>query len=564
VSEAAPEGNPVRERVERYASLRSALRVLAPSIRLHAESGLDSTFAEIRGWLREAAASPAEGSHRPERASLLAKIDSYLDILAGEILAQLRAIPLAQLRATLPAHRDAHPDEVAALLDVCTSPPGLGFDAADLLDYLITLLATEAVDGRKRVTHDPVELVPALSARCAAAEATLSAADLARVFEGARLELERGEPLSGIVARVRHAKRENPANLFVPEVLRALVAYNAAAANRLEDLERAERDLEDAELVAIDAPVRRAARPVAAAPPEPERGSALESEGLRAIARALEQRLAGTGAASGVAGEIAAILDVDKLAKVELEALRAPAASPDLPALRVAVVLGLLGRRLPELRERLPKLGLDPDTVRERWVPEISAGLAAAMQSLVASNAYDEARRLADARNRFLTQWGEGATMPRGEGDSATPSTPRARRAAATRVPVSAPAQRRRSLVRPALYAVALALATTTAAVRIWSRAPGTVEVYSAERLAAISPLLDSGYRDGLGFGKTFIGTLGAEFPKLPRPRRDEAGREIARSLGDLGVREVLLFDARRRLLFHWENGRLAFPPAER
>jgi hypothetical protein len=197
-------------------------------------------------------------------------------------------------------------------------------------------------------------------------------------------------------------------------------------------------------------------------------------------------------------------------------------------------------------------------------VPEISASLAAAMQSLVASNAYDEARRLADARNRFLTQWGEGATMPRGDGESAPYATPLARRAAATRAPAPAPLPRRRSLVRPALYAVALALALTTAAVRIWSGAPGTVEVYSAERLAAISPLLDSGYRDGLGFGKTFIGTLGTEFMKLPRPRREEAEREIAGSLGELGVREVLLFDARRRLLFHWRNGRLAFPPAER
>jgi hypothetical protein len=111
------------------------------------------------------------------------------------------------------------------------------------------------------------------------------------------------------------------------------------------------------------------------------------------------------------------------------------------------------------------------------------------------------------------------------------------------------------------VYAAALACALARAGVRLWSHGTTNVQIYSTEQLATISPHLRSGYRDGLGFGRTFIGTLRDDFGRLPRAKREAAAVDVARSLESLGVREVFLFDTRRRLALHWQEGHQNFPP---
>jgi hypothetical protein len=555
VSDAAlSEGNSVRGRIERFARLRAALRALAPSIHFSDREGLDEAFSELRGWLRRATSLAADAPDALP--NLLARIDSNLDVLRGELFAHLRRLSLAQLRSTLPAHRAAHPEEVLALLDECL----FGYDGPDsaaVLDYLITLLATESAGGRKHLACDPAELSAALAAHCAAAAAASGpeSAELAHAFETAREELERGEPVVPIASRVRTIKRDHSSRIFAPEVLRALVAYNVAASNRIDDLEELERDLDLAVVRAIERSPRRV-EPATPPAPAPDQGSPFESPGLLALARALEQRLAGTDPGPGPAAEIAALLDTGKLAKLELDALRE---SKEKPALRLAVVLGLVGRRVESVGGRLASLGIDVEIARSRWVPEISGHLSVAMQALVASDRYDDARKLADARNRFLSAWGEGATMPQSGAGPAAYSPARPRPAARARS--APPAAGRRAVARASLYAAALAIAVSLAGFRLWSRGGGNVDFYTSEQLAAISPHLETGYRDGLGLGKTFIGTVRDDFGRLPRPKREGVSTDVARSLESLGVREVFLFDSRRQLLLHWRDGRKTFPP---
>jgi hypothetical protein len=150
--------------------------------------------------------------------------------------------------------------------------------------------------------------------------------------------------------------------------------------------------------------------------------------------------------------------------------------------------------------------------------------------------------------------------MPQSAATPAAYSRESARGAASERRALPAPRTRTRR-ARAYVYATAIVAALALAGFRLWSQGSGNVEIYSREQLALISPYLETGYRDGLGFGNTFIGTVRDDFGRLPRPKRAGASTDVARSLEALGVREVFLFDSRRQLLLHRRDGRQSFPP---
>ncbi len=568
VSEAeAPERAATKQRIERYAGIRGALRALAPSTCFVESSiDLDGTYLEVRGSLLAASELEAGAGDRSELASLLSKIDAGLDALGAEARTRLRAIPLAQLRATLPERARSYPEEVTALLDLCLDCEEQSAEWGNLLDYVITLLATEAVDGRKRGAGDPVSLTPQLTARCEAAlrAAPPDAEALAAALRMAREDLERGDALVPIVKRVRGTKRGSPETLFVPEVLRALVAYNVAVANRLDQIQQTDREIGDLDRREIESPT---GDPRAAAPaPAPDGGSAFDSPGLRAIADALATRLASGRVEGGVAAQIAGALDVSKLAPFDTGALRAPASHAAAPVVRIAATLALLGRQLPDRAPALAQLGIDAEIARTRWVAEVSERIGSAMQSGVRSSTFDDARRLADARNRLLSGWGAGATMPRAE-DLPTAAGAPAKRPAPLARPQPAPETRpsRSRWVRNGVLVAGFVGAAIAAGLQWWPSTPG-VEIYSRARLETISSHLEAGYKDTRraeadpAHGNVFIGRVGAGFVRLPTATQGELGLEIGKGLAAGGVLEVMLFDADNRLIVHWRGGELAFP----
>ena len=81
-------------------------------------------------------------------------------------------------------------------------------------------------------------------------------------------------------------------------------------------------------------------------------------------------------------------------------------------------------------------------------------------------------------------------------------------------------------------------------------------------QLTEISPLLLSGYRNQLGGGEAFIGTLNGNWGQLDAGERRAAAAEIQTGLARAGVREFMLFDSRRLLQARTAGGDLMLEPA--
>ena len=84
----------------------------------------------------------------------------------------------------------------------------------------------------------------------------------------------------------------------------------------------------------------------------------------------------------------------------------------------------------------------------------------------------------------------------------------------------------------------------------VWLAPPaGSVRVLSDRNLAAVSPVLQTGYRDRAGTGPLFIGTVGSSWESMAAPTRRSIARTIVDRLSGAGVREVLLYDHALRLV---------------
>jgi hypothetical protein len=77
----------------------------------------------------------------------------------------------------------------------------------------------------------------------------------------------------------------------------------------------------------------------------------------------------------------------------------------------------------------------------------------------------------------------------------------------------------------------------------------------SAGELREVSPILRTGYRDRSQRGRVFIGTVGPEWERLPGPQRRESVDRLVGRLSRSGIREVLLYDPKQRLVVHHAEG---------
>jgi hypothetical protein len=157
----------VHGRVRRFAQLRSVRRVLAPSVRelqKEAQSDLGRTLREALQRLSSQAANidvPNEGD-RFLFSSSLETIDHELDETAIKLLDYATHIDSAQLRATLPRVHERHPSDVVALLELLIEDREQILSRMPVIEYLVTLLATEERDGRRMISKDPATISPLL------------------------------------------------------------------------------------------------------------------------------------------------------------------------------------------------------------------------------------------------------------------------------------------------------------------------------------------------------------------------------------------------------------------
>ena len=84
------------------------------------------------------------------------------------------------------------------------------------------------------------------------------------------------------------------------------------------------------------------------------------------------------------------------------------------------------------------------------------------------------------------------------------------------------------------------------------------VAFFSEAQLEAISPHIESGYRNGKGTGPAFVGTLRADWKTLSADQREASGRAIEEALLAQGISEFMFFDKRRQLMLRYAKGQLA------
>ncbi len=552
---------PALLRLKRFAALRAAQRVLVPSVR---PPGLEPAEEEARSILSDMQALRAQvrspGSRSAPGASPadLQRIDESLTRLASHLLRLVDSIPLPQLRATLPDLARGHPEEVAALVDLVLEG-GLDAQRFGLLDYAVTLLSSEERDGHRVLTKDPGEVTPLLAGRAKGADADPECARVEQAFREATGEIERGGETAGIVQRMRAYKVEHTRHLLHPRVLAAMVAYNVALWNRFADqleskrsldrlaMDQFEEELDFAEPSPDSSPEPTEA-PVQAPPAAAPQYSLLGSPGLGAIAEALRARVAGEERGRGGPAAIAAGADLGQLKGWEKEALGDTTNDPRALLVRAAVVIGLTRRQLPDMALVLRKLDVEPALLETGWVDEVDAEISREAQTLITQGQHELACRLLDTKTRFLYA---PVSKQRRE---PSPS----RRAATGSLPVAASTGW--AFPRAAMLAV-LCFALAGALLFNFIRPKtGSLALFSPIELARISPHLESAYRDGMGAGPLFMGTLGDGWLDLDGAARVEAARKIGVTLALRGVKSVMLFDGRHRLQVQYRNDALVFP----
>lgn len=583
----------IQVRIEQYGLLRSALRALEASSPDASSLGLETSFQQIRGWLRELRASQAETPGDPNAETqvdgltqsssaqvvILDNLDRTLEQLQAAIVDQIRSIRLSQLRTTLPAVKRQNPEELKSLLDLCL----VGHDDESpwwsVVDYMITLLSCDEKDGRKFLGKDPTRLTPRLEEFCATSDREKSDRTdaLAHMFHRARVDLERGSPAGPIIEKMRSAKHQAMQTLLIPDLLRAITAYNIAVANQRTDLIETQRVLERAELESFEKSLGAKVseqRPAVVSGEEsaapalvvvPFGGSALDSPALREIAEAVRRRLLRQEPEGGPESEIAALLDLSKLSAYEEAAFRGSDRGPVMTLVSIAVTVGLIENRLGALGDRLARVGISAEQLQTEWVQELEDKIRSETDALVSDDAYEEARRIAEVRTRLLDKSEEESDAGRLECavelDSAGPYAP-AQRSAPPRAKSTVSERRVKAGMASARgVAVTIALAGVLAigaSVCFGGREDSKLAFYPARELEWISPHIESGYRNGEGEGPAFVGTLRPQWDALSAAEREASAREIEEALLAQGISEFMFFDGRRQLKLRYEQGRLA------
>ncbi len=232
-------------RARRYGELRAAQRALCSSALPNRASPAETLLREARARLRKVAELRREGPRGSDAGASASEIDRLLDLAADELRGLALATSFSQFRATLPHLRDSHPDEVAALLDLCLPEAERASQARNLCEYMITLLATEKPAGKVLIRCDPAVITPGVRELCGrAVERSDAVLDHLDALREAIAEISNPLELEEVREQLRGYKDKMGPEFWVPEVLYALIEYNVAMQNRMEDAVEADRTLD--------------------------------------------------------------------------------------------------------------------------------------------------------------------------------------------------------------------------------------------------------------------------------------------------------------------------------
>jgi hypothetical protein len=269
-AQSPPSEKDVVVRINRYSALRSVERAISPSVRsrlplAHAgrRQGVLLQLQRLLGGSVLHSRVPTEPAVALEG---LSEVDAELEALGAHLTRTLRRTPLSQFRATLPDVVHAHRGDAVALLDFWLEQMSPGEDPLHLVDYLITLLSTDEIDGQVTVVTDPATVSAGVARAVQGLQEMSASPDAKRAHEVASklressISVLHAEDLEEMIVDMRALKARAADVYFDRDLLRSAVQYNATVKNRFATLLEIDRE-QDASVMrtlealrALDAP----------------------------------------------------------------------------------------------------------------------------------------------------------------------------------------------------------------------------------------------------------------------------------------------------------------------
>lgn len=585
----------LRKRMALFARLRSANRALpAAASDLGAVERRENAASALRAKLSELAAreSPAEVLAK-DLNDATPELDSQLQDMKQDLLERFDEIPFVSLRASIPRSVESHRPEVVALLEILLGERRALLERLPRVEYLITMLSTDEVDGRRNIVHDPVKLTPLLDNfsvdEIDSAEADAVAMEL---YQAATLDSD-SEQFHAVLRELRARKQAVGLSCLTPTVLRAVVTYNARMFNSVESLAEAarvsdsvfEEALEESSESGEESPaLDRVEEEPVEEPEEQDAISVFDSVALQSIIEGVRARIEGSPVGRrGPAERVAIILDKSVLESLESDSILAEPPSSEESLVARTTIVGLILRDLGPLENDLAELGIDVGHLSDAWVRELNESFGRLIsQKLSDPKAYEQTSRLSGIKAKHLLKPYNDLTSGRRSSQthdlSSGESSAEMRKIAKAAVSESAaPKSAGSKSMRPgsrsatgfgmggsrgkAIAAAALvAIAIGLTAANIIGISPRDIKVIQPGALRHTSPFLQSAYRNDDGRGGLLIGRVDSVFSELSTEAKLEAAEEMVENFDLQGIEEAMLYDARGTLQVHYAFGVLNRP----
>ncbi len=413
----------LRSCMARFARLRSAGRVLPAAVGgKSGAAGREERASKLREGLAELAKREAPSddlAQALDRAT--AEIGLQLDEMERDLLECMDALDLASLRDSVLRLVRSHRHEVLALLEVLLAQRGELLARLLKVEYLITMLSTAEVDGRRNFICDPVTLTPTLeNFTVASLDPAQEEAFVLELHQAAKLDID-SENFHTALRSLRAHKQSIGLVCLCPSVLRAVVTYNArmfdcpealsalsrpsdtpvdaasatsdAEADQLDilDFDGLDGDLEEFEQQGLD--VETDQGPV----------SVFDSIALQWVIEALRRRLGGEQAGTDCAERVALLLDQSQLEPLEIAAIRAESPDDDEKIVARTAVVSLMLRDVDPSEAEFSKLGIGYDQLSDAWVRELNEAFTKLIsEKLSDARAYELTSRLSSIKSKHL------------------------------------------------------------------------------------------------------------------------------------------------------------------
>jgi len=542
----------LRERIQAFSQLRAAQRALARCMHPAVLAPVREQGRQLLIQLKALDDHETTGA-LPSAEADLADVDRLLSHQIGQTLEVVASLDFVQVRSSGALLCSTYRDETSALIDLVLEGDLSANHSLRLIEFLVTMLATEESDGRRRAVHEPSELTPGLSR---VAQERVS--DLGQRFraglstlENATESLNRGVDQHELRDELRACKKQLGVDILHPRVLATAVAYNVAMWNQVAaqiDSTLAIDEFAD-DLLAEFSGAPEVARRGQPQEDQTARGAFIGSTGFARLVAAVRTHIRGQVASDPdeLARRIVDVFKFDDLVPREVEALETDDVDPINELICASIVLGRTIRHGAEVQEDLRELGVDPEALATQGLTALMEEMRGAAGKLFADSRYDEAFELSQVKTRNLATLAVAdRASTSGSGEAIGKPASSGRR---WRLPFNLD-------LSPGLAAkmVATILGVALVAVML-SRPGGDARSLSPGELAEVSPFLVSG-RQGIQEGvRVFIGKLDPTWEYLGTKERRAVANEIGERLQEFELHTVVLRGVGARMMARWENG---------